>query len=490
MKGTLIWKWVGEGFIKEESGIGQFEVGERYFNELINKSMTQPVESKDLSGNIVGCRVHDLVLDMISVLSEEENFVTVLDTASDQNISLESNIRRLAIQKRVVEKGNNFVANMCTPQLRSFNATICDIRVMPPLSSFGALRVLAMDSCCFMGDGNYHLNHLGSLLQLTYLGLRNMPINKLPEEIGKLKLLQTLDLKGTHLEELPQSVGMLRKLKCLNADSVRGIGGIHLGNLTSLEELTLLHAEVLPGFAAELEKMTELRKLCLAVCVGAGPGDIMVKALVKSLGNLQKIQVLHIGGPLWCNATCYDWGGSAPHRQLRDLRLRLDCDMLPAFINPSLLPNLTSLWVKVVNVKPEDMVILGSFPYLLTLILDGFQACLPDVMASADKVEGGGRLFPKLRYLSTNTPLTFQLGAMPSLEYLVFFHISVMWLRTTNENVFEFGSLVNLPSLRRVGAGINPPGADEVVVALELATNTHPNCPSLELRSYSFRCSD
>uniref|UniRef100_A0ACD5TRG3 Uncharacterized protein n=1 Tax=Avena sativa TaxID=4498 RepID=A0ACD5TRG3_AVESA len=397
MKGTLIWKWVGEGFIKEESGIGQFEVGERYFNELINKSMIQPVEAKDLSGIIVGCRVHDLVLDMISVLSEEEKFVTVLHT-SDQNISLESSTRRLAIQKRVLEKGNS-VANMCTPQLRSFNATICDTRVMPSLSSFGALRVLAMESCCFMGDGNYHLNHLGSLLQLRYLGLRNMPIDKLPEEIGKLQLLQTLDLKGTHLEELPQSVGMLRKLKCMNADSVRGIGGMHLGNLTSFEELTVLHAEGFPGFVVELEKMTELRKLYIAVCVGAGPGDIMVKALVKSLGNLQKIQVLHIGGQLWCNATCYDWGGSAPPRQLRDLRLRMDCDMLPVFVNPSLLPNLTSLWVKVVKVKPEDMVILGSFPHLFTLILDGFQACLPDAMA--DKTEGGGRLFPKLSLLNS-----------------------------------------------------------------------------------------
>uniref|UniRef100_A0ACD5VF76 Uncharacterized protein n=1 Tax=Avena sativa TaxID=4498 RepID=A0ACD5VF76_AVESA len=360
---------------------------------------------------------------------------------------------------------------------------------MPSLSSFGALRVLAMESCCFMGDGNYHLNHLGSLLQLRYLGLRNMPIDKLPEEIGELQLLQTLDLKGTHLEELPQSVGMLRKLECLDADSVRGIGGMHLGNLTSLEELTVLHAEGFPGFVVELEKMTELRKLCIAVSIGAGPGDIMVKALVKSLGNLQKIQVLHIGGQLWCNATCYDWGGFAPPRQLRDLRLRMDCDMLPVFVNPSLLPNLTSLWMKVVKVKPEDMVILGSFPHLFTLILDGFQACLPDAMA--DKTEGGGRLFPKLRYLSTNTPLRFHQGAMPSLEYLVFFHISVMWLKSTNQNyVFEFGSLANLPSLRRVGAGINPPGADEVVDALELATNTHPQCPSLELRSYSFRRSD
>ncbi|KAI5004828.1 hypothetical protein ZWY2020_032071 [Hordeum vulgare] len=480
-KNTLIWKWVGEGFIEEEQGIGQHELGERYFNELVNRSMIQPIMDNYGSCSVTGCRVHDLVLDMICLLSNEENFVRVWDV-NDQRISCQSNARRLAIQKKVLEQDDS-LANMCTPQLRSFYATECDVDVMPSLSSFGALRILDMADCySSIGDGGYHLDHLGSLVHLRYLGLRSMPIYKLPEEIGNLKFLQTLDLFGTRIKELPHSFGLLRQLKCMYFEVHEGTVGMHLlGNLTSLEELRLiLFYTWSPEFVAELGKLTMLRELILLSFTGQVLNDSRVKALVKSLVKLQKIEVLCINFPLNVRIGHQDWEGYVPPRQLQELSLGTPSDMLPVWINPSLIPNVTSLWLMVEEVKARDMEILGSFPELITLWLrDNVLAnSLPDVM---------GGLFPKLRHFCTPAPLRFLQGAMPSLESLEYCSLQVDQLKRDSSFVFEFGSWENLHSLQKVVANVNSVSAqeneDEAVFALGLAANQHPNRPNLTIKN-------
>jgi disease resistance protein RPM1 len=77
-KSTLVWMWIAEGFIQERQGMSSFEIGEGYFNELVNRSMIQMVV-KDLYEMLCGCQVHDMVLDLIRTISYEENFVTILD---------------------------------------------------------------------------------------------------------------------------------------------------------------------------------------------------------------------------------------------------------------------------------------------------------------------------------------------------------------------------------------------------------------------------
>jgi disease resistance protein RPM1 len=73
-KEILIQKWIAEGFIRERQGIRLFEVGEGYFNDLINRSMIQAVIIEG-TGLVYGCRIHDMLYDFICRSSREENFV-------------------------------------------------------------------------------------------------------------------------------------------------------------------------------------------------------------------------------------------------------------------------------------------------------------------------------------------------------------------------------------------------------------------------------
>ena len=108
---TLIWQWVAEGFINEEPGVSLFETGEKYFYELLNRSMIQPVEHP-AKHTIYACHIHDMVLDMICSLSKEQNFVAILDS-NEEHTPSQCNARRLAVQKRAVP-----LANMSMLKLR------------------------------------------------------------------------------------------------------------------------------------------------------------------------------------------------------------------------------------------------------------------------------------------------------------------------------------------------------------------------------------
>ena len=68
-----------------------YETGEGYFNDLINRSLIQAEDHySGLDGIIIGCRVHDIVLDFIRSMSREEHFFTILD--NDQDKPLESHV--------------------------------------------------------------------------------------------------------------------------------------------------------------------------------------------------------------------------------------------------------------------------------------------------------------------------------------------------------------------------------------------------------------
>jgi len=99
---------------------------------------------------------------------------------------------------------------------------------------------------------------------VTYLKLRELALQSLPEEIGKFKYLKLLDVYGNYLEELPKSIGNLENLEILVLTSNR------------LKELPY-----------EIGELKKLRKLYLE-------GN-KIRELPKSIGDLENLKELYVG---------------------------------------------------------------------------------------------------------------------------------------------------------------------------------------------------
>jgi hypothetical protein len=207
-KDRVIWMWISERFVQcANAGASLFEIGETYFNELASRNMIQPVY--DYKGTEVeACRVHDMVLDLISSLSREDNFVTVLNGTGD-SMSSQSNVRRMSLQNVRKEEGCQAtpLKPVSTLQVRSIATFKPAIGLMPPFLSLVVLRVLDLNGCDIGGHNHLNLGDLGSLLHLRYLGLAGTGISVVPKEVGKLQFLHVLDLSGNFdIKELPSAV--------------------------------------------------------------------------------------------------------------------------------------------------------------------------------------------------------------------------------------------------------------------------------------------
>uniref|UniRef100_A0ACD5WAK0 Uncharacterized protein n=1 Tax=Avena sativa TaxID=4498 RepID=A0ACD5WAK0_AVESA len=179
----LIWKWIGEGFVHEEQGKSLYEVGEAYFDELINKSLIQPMDVNTVN-KASSCRVHDMVLDLITSLSNEENFLTTL--GGQQPGSVPSKVRRLSLQTSKEEDAKQ-MPSISLSSVRSLNVFSTALSLLPALSGFPVLRTLDLSGC--EGVDNNHLKDICNLLHLRYLSLRGTSITDIPKDIGKLQLL-------------------------------------------------------------------------------------------------------------------------------------------------------------------------------------------------------------------------------------------------------------------------------------------------------------
>ncbi|TKW18906.1 hypothetical protein SEVIR_5G463100v4 [Setaria viridis] len=408
----LTCRWIAEGFVDEKPGKTVQEVAEDYFSELIEQSMILAVDF-DCFGETHACRIHDMIFELISMESFEENFVTLIGNRRGTSTQ-RPYVRRLSLNCGNATDGLD-CSSLNMPHARSLavNGNIDNLDSVP-LCRF--LRMLDFE-CCH-GVNSRHLKDIGQLFLLKYLSFKSTWISELPAQIGELKCLETLDLTQTYVRELPVEVTRLQRLVYLLAGGAELPKGI--GNMRSLQLLCIRVAGKRSREAVEeLLWLTNLRKLEMSY-VGVHPRGRKSKGgsldtlpkIISKLGKC-KLRFLHL------NLLGYYIGlylqiqllTSAPDH-LQSLRIRGDhgFQSVPVWIRS--LNHLTDLELTVRMVGAQDLKIFAGLPRLVRFRLTIKEPSTEGIIIPGSSLPCLKELFISCRIM----PVSFSQGVMPKLE--------------------------------------------------------------------------
>ncbi|KAM3399713.1 hypothetical protein ACQJBY_004875 [Aegilops geniculata] len=486
----LIWKWVAEGFVHHgDQETSLFLVGLNYFNQLINRSMIQPIY--DGLGQVRACRVHDMVLDLICSLSHEAKFAKLLDGTGD-SMSLQGNVRRLSLQDRNKDDQGTPLRNFTgISRVRSITVFTSAINIMPALSRFDVLRVVDLSDCNLGKSSSlqHNLKGVGHLIHLRYLCLAHTRIRELQflAEVGNLQFLEVLDI-GTNFElhELPSTVWNLRRLIYLYVCPFKVVPtpGV-LQNLRSIEVLRGILVS-LNIIAQDLGKLARMREL--QICFKDGSLDLY-EGFVKSLCNLHHIEILIIGNN--SEETSFELMDLLGERWVPPVHLQKFVSEMPSqlsalrgWINrdPSHLSNLSQLiLVSVKEVQQEDVEIIGGLLSLRRLYIKSTHQTQRLLVIRAD----GFRCMVWFELdCGSAAQIMFESEALPRAE-VVSFTLGVRVAKEDGNCGFDLGLQGNLLSLRQkvwvylYCGGARVGEAKEAEAAVRHALEAHPNHPEI-----------
>ncbi|KAF7005014.1 hypothetical protein CFC21_020166 [Triticum aestivum] len=456
LRSELERQWMAEGFISKENGQDVEKNARNYFNELVNRSLVQPVEF-DVGGAVTTCKVHDMMLDLILFKCKEENFLSIVD-GSEAITEGEYKVRRLSL--RLNDSDNEILpADISLSQVRSVMIFGYSGKT-PPLSKFKFLRVL------FVKDhSTMDLTGMSELYQLRYVMIGSVYGLQLPRQIRGLQQLETLDVWNS---SIPSDIVHLPHLSHL------GIGYAcklpdGIGNMKSLRFLRGFHLNFetnsLDNYKG-LGELTNMRNLFLSGNFeDQDAGVRRMDVLCSSLRKLCRLESLYIHTMQGC------MDGFSPPYSLQRLYGRgfdwQHCwfSRVPNWTME--LHNLHELQLQVDELLDDGVGILGGLPSLLDL--DLWVRRSPKQMIIID----GRGAFPVLKRfdmgLSRASYLIFQSGAMPMVQRLgLTFNIDVQ-----KQNGAGPAGIEHLAALEEVSARIS---------CVE-ATESQTSCAESDFRS-------
>ncbi|XP_044436659.1 disease resistance protein RGA5-like [Triticum aestivum] len=464
------------------------------------------------AGQVIACKVHDMILDLIRLMSEEEKFLSVVDNLQGMISALQSRVRRMSLQLDSGANEGTVQASLSMPHIRSL-ALFGKSRFKFSMYELKSIRVLNMHCEGGRMADRIDLTPICKLFHLRYLSInskkkkKNMsisspneqiPILILPTLIGDLKHLETLEL---HMDitampcdiiDLPSLLNLHVPMGTRLPDGIRTMKAlrtlvnfdVHMNlvdNLTGLGELTNLR--YLEFCCDNAERTTSQR-------------GILMDTFWCSVAKLIRCNLRH----LWSSSNifcppCVELASlvtSNTESNLVELHVAATWTFPRVPIWTGQHRKLSKLGIAVEKVMQEDIDLLGMLPNFLHLWL--WIRKFPEIRIT---IHGGEVTFQLLKYfrITCFAPcLTFMAGAMPKLQKLD--------LQTHEHGVERHGpstieGVEHLLTLRQVDIDIYFEGADtesqrraaDAEAILRKAIHVHPGHPSIKSRLQSNRSS-
>ncbi|CAN6566971.1 unnamed protein product [Malus baccata var. baccata] len=378
-KEYIILLWMAVGLIPQvESGKGLEELGERYFDELLSRSLLQRSLIKESSS----FTMHDLINDLAMFVYGEFCF------KMDEGESHEAprRVRHLSYMRGKFDTAAKFksldeikcLRTLFPMSLRPYRkwdkSLYVSIKVLDDLlPSVKCLRVLSLSR---YKNITQLPDNIGKHLNLRYIDLSYTAVKKLPDTMCTLYNLQTLllvgcsslvelpadmrklinlrhlDISGTCIKDMPVQMGRLKSLRTLTAfvlgESTRSGGIGELGQLSNLRgKLSILNLQnvvnPMDALGANLKDKKDLNEVELAWGREEADDSIKERHVLESLQpsvNLVKLTIRFYGG-----TSFPDWLGDSSFSNIQVMRLS-DCTTCFSLPPVGRLPALRTLYIE------------------------------------------------------------------------------------------------------------------------------------------------
>lgn len=288
-KDRLIKLWMAQGYLEPEKDMEM--IGERYFNTLASRSFFQEFQ-KDSRGNIVRCKMHDIVHDCAIYLTRIECLAP--DRKETSMRSSLSNARHVML---MINKITSFQDSLCNN--RKIRSLFFQFDQLGKSSINEVLQELFGER-----KPEYSLRalELGGVVKFEMPSgteVKRVFFDRIPGGIGKLIHLRYLDLsENDGLDELPETLCKLYNLQTLNIAFCRSLQKLPsgIGKLVNLRHLINNGNPIVKQMPKGIENLTCLRTLCEFRLSRSDSGD----EICTSLDSLNKFEYIRgyilIGG--------------------------------------------------------------------------------------------------------------------------------------------------------------------------------------------------